>query len=140
MVDNNPTLRPLSIEFAYNLHVVARIGYLIVFCCFFLHPAVYRSDEKMARNVGEMLKVAKRSVCVVGMTLRYRKNNPGEVVITGENGEQRVLRSTPDWSEAAVNSDHLWIPTSASGDLCYLAEAECTVSSSSHFIQTSIPD
>jgi len=54
------------------------------------------------------------------------KNNPGEVVITGENGEQRVLRSTPDWSEAAVNSDHLWIPTSASGDLCYLAEAECT--------------
>lgn len=60
--------------------------------------------------------------------LKRRKNNPGEVVITGENGEQRVLRSTPDWTDSAINADHLWIPTSASGDLCYVPESECTVS------------
>ena len=56
-----------------------------------------------------------------------RKNSPGEVVITSESGERRVLRSTPDWSEAAANADHLWVATSASGDLCYVGESECTV-------------
>ena len=55
-----------------------------------------------------------------------RKNNPGEVVIQSENGERRVLRSTPDWTEEAVNGDHLWVATSASGDLCYV-DQECTV-------------
>ena len=63
----------------------------------------------------------------------YRKNNPGEVVITSENGERRVLRSTPCWTEEAVNADHLWVATSASGDLCYASEAECTVSNSFFF-------
>lgn len=48
-------------------------------------------------------------------------------MIQGENGERRVLRSTPDWSEEAINADHLWSPTSASGDLCYVGETECTV-------------
>ncbi len=57
----------------------------------------------------------------------YRKNNPGEVVIQSENGERRVLRSTPDWTEEAVNGDHLWVATSASGDLCYVLDQECTV-------------
>lgn len=57
-----------------------------------------------------------------------RKNNPGEVVIQSENGERRVLRSTPDWTEEAINGDHLWVPTSASGDLCHVLDQDCTVS------------
>jgi hypothetical protein len=62
-----------------------------------------------------------------------RKNSPGEVVITSENGERRVLRSTPDWSEDALNTDHLWVTTSASGDLCYVGDSECTVSRPLYF-------
>nr|CAH0110723.1 unnamed protein product [Daphnia galeata] len=55
-----------------------------------------------------------------------KKNNPGEVVIQSENGERRVLRSTPDWTEEAINGDHLWMPTSASGDLCHVLDQDCT--------------
>ncbi|XP_046651629.1 eye-specific diacylglycerol kinase-like isoform X4 [Daphnia pulicaria] len=55
-----------------------------------------------------------------------RKNNPGEVVIQSENGERRVLRSTPDWTDEAINGDHLWMPTSASGDLCHVLDQDCT--------------
>ena len=59
----------------------------------------------------------------------HRKNNPGEVVIQSENGERRILRSTPDWTDEAVNAEHVWMPTSASGDLCYVStDHECNVS------------
>mgnify|MGYP005984193133 CR=1 FL=1 len=47
--------------------------------------------------------------------------------LVGDVGE-RVLRSTPDWSEAATNGDHLWVPTSVSGDFCYSGDLDCTVS------------
>ena len=48
-------------------------------------------------------------------------------MIQSENGERRVLRSTPDWTEEAINGDHLWMPTSASGDLCHVLDQDCTV-------------
>ncbi|CAL4063972.1 unnamed protein product, partial [Meganyctiphanes norvegica] len=48
-----------------------------------------------------------------------------EVEIQCENGERRVLRSTCDWAETAINGDHLWCPTSASGDFCYVGEENC---------------
>ncbi|XP_047003270.1 eye-specific diacylglycerol kinase isoform X3 [Schistocerca americana] len=44
----------------------------------------------------------------------------------GSDGSERVLRSTPDWGEAALNGDHLWVPTSASGDFCYVGDADCS--------------
>jgi hypothetical protein len=47
----------------------------------------------------------------------------GESAPAGE----RQLRSTPDWGEGAINGDHLWVPTSASGDLCYVGDSECQV-------------
>ncbi|XP_050672620.1 eye-specific diacylglycerol kinase isoform X2 [Leptidea sinapis] len=40
-------------------------------------------------------------------------------------GGPRVLRSTPDWSEAAISGEHLWSPTSMSGDCCYVGDPEC---------------
>jgi len=55
-------------------------------------------------------------------TFLYRK------AVSSDASEQRVLRSTPDWSETANNSEHLWVPTSASGDFCYVGESDCTVS------------
>lgn len=68
------------------------------------------------------------SLCCNGLIVRLdsRKNTPGEIVIQSDNGI-RVLRSTPDWSEGAINGDHLWTPTSASGDLCYVESQDCSV-------------
>lgn len=40
----------------------------------------------------------------------------------------RQIRQTPDWSENAVANDHLWVPTSVSGDFCYVGDSDCTVS------------
>uniref|UniRef100_A0A6A7FXB6 Diacylglycerol kinase n=4 Tax=Hirondellea gigas TaxID=1518452 RepID=A0A6A7FXB6_9CRUS len=48
-----------------------------------------------------------------------------EVEIRCDNGEKRIIRSTCDWNETAVNGDHLWCPTSASGDFCYVGEDVC---------------
>lgn len=41
--------------------------------------------------------------------------------------QQRQPRQTPDWGENAVAGDHLWSPTSISGDFCYVGDTECTV-------------
>ncbi|XP_058628461.1 diacylglycerol kinase iota isoform X3 [Onychostoma macrolepis] len=43
------------------------------------------------------------------------------------NGPAKEVRSTVDWSENAVNGDHLWLETNCSGDLCYLGEETCMV-------------
>ena len=55
-----------------------------------------------------------------------RKAIQGEIKISTESGETRTLRSAPDWGESAINADHLWVSTSASGDLCYVGENECS--------------
>ena len=55
-----------------------------------------------------------------------RKAATGEIEIEAEGG-RRTLRSTCDWSEAAVNGEHLWMPTSASGDFCYVPDPDCSV-------------
>ncbi|KAH9412869.1 hypothetical protein DERP_009851 [Dermatophagoides pteronyssinus] len=55
------------------------------------------------------------------------KTVQGEIKIQAENGETRVLRSAPDWTESAILGDHIWVSTSTSGsDLCYVGENKCT--------------
>ncbi|VEN64484.1 unnamed protein product, partial [Callosobruchus maculatus] len=44
---------------------------------------------------------------------------------TSDAAKKRVLRTTPDWEETAVNGDHLWVPTSVSGDFCYAGDSDC---------------
>uniref|UniRef100_A0A8D8M3J0 Diacylglycerol kinase n=1 Tax=Cacopsylla melanoneura TaxID=428564 RepID=A0A8D8M3J0_9HEMI len=44
----------------------------------------------------------------------------------GSDGTSRQIRQTPDWGDSALNGDHLWVPTNASGDMCYVADADCT--------------
>ncbi|XP_061705739.1 eye-specific diacylglycerol kinase isoform X3 [Cydia pomonella] len=45
---------------------------------------------------------------------------------TAEEGSgERVLRSTPDWGEAAVSGEHLWTAYTVSGENCYIGELEC---------------
>ncbi|KAM9772498.1 diacylglycerol kinase iota isoform 3-T3 [Syngnathus typhle] len=41
------------------------------------------------------------------------------------NGPGKELRTRMDWTENAVNGDHLWMETSCSGELCYLGEDAC---------------
>ncbi|XP_053170152.1 diacylglycerol kinase iota [Scomber japonicus] len=41
------------------------------------------------------------------------------------NGPNKELRAGVDWTENAVNGDHLWMETSCSGELCYLGEDTC---------------
>ncbi|KAH9493391.1 hypothetical protein DERF_014144 [Dermatophagoides farinae] len=56
-----------------------------------------------------------------------QKTVQGEIKIQAENGETRVLRSAPDWTESAILGDHIWVSTSTSGsDLCYVGENKCT--------------
>ncbi|OCT58138.1 hypothetical protein XELAEV_18002467mg [Xenopus laevis] len=43
------------------------------------------------------------------------------------NGPAKELRMTLDWTENAVNGEHLWQETNVSGDLCYLGEENCQV-------------
>ncbi|XP_078077475.1 diacylglycerol kinase iota-like [Mustelus asterias] len=44
-----------------------------------------------------------------------------------KNGPTREMRTCPDWTENAINGDHVWLETNVSGDYCYLGEENCLV-------------
>ncbi|KAK9497653.1 hypothetical protein O3M35_004341 [Rhynocoris fuscipes] len=44
----------------------------------------------------------------------------------GTNLKNSILRTTPDWSENAVDGDHLWATTKESFDVCYVGDQDCT--------------
>lgn len=44
------------------------------------------------------------------------------------SSEPRKISQIPDWSESAIAGEHLWMPSSMSGDLCNVGDSECTVS------------
>lgn len=39
---------------------------------------------------------------------------------------KKDFRSTVDWSDMAVSTEHLWLETSASGDSCYVMDPDCS--------------
>uniref|UniRef100_A0A8C8FQN7 Diacylglycerol kinase n=1 Tax=Oncorhynchus tshawytscha TaxID=74940 RepID=A0A8C8FQN7_ONCTS len=43
------------------------------------------------------------------------------------NGPSKEMRTSVDWTETAVNGEHLWLETSCSGELCYLGEDTCVL-------------
>nr|XP_016852579.1 PREDICTED: diacylglycerol kinase iota isoform X3 [Anolis carolinensis] len=43
------------------------------------------------------------------------------------NGPVKESRMALEWTENAVNGEHLWLETNVSGDLCYLGEESCQV-------------
>ncbi|XP_077325358.1 diacylglycerol kinase iota isoform X9 [Lithobates pipiens] len=51
--------------------------------------------------------------------------------LTVSNGPLKEPRTSLDWTENAVNGEHLWQETNVSGDLCYLGEDNCQVKFSS---------
>uniref|UniRef100_A0A1A7WD70 Diacylglycerol kinase n=1 Tax=Iconisemion striatum TaxID=60296 RepID=A0A1A7WD70_9TELE len=50
---------------------------------------------------------------------------PQPTLPPASNGPNKDLRTCVDWTENAVNGDHLWMETSCSGELCYLGEDAC---------------
>ncbi|XP_063761337.1 diacylglycerol kinase iota isoform X13 [Eleginops maclovinus] len=50
---------------------------------------------------------------------------PHPALPPASNGPNKELRTALDWTENAVNGDHLWMETSCSGELCYLGEDTC---------------
>uniref|UniRef100_A0A1A8EWW7 Diacylglycerol kinase n=3 Tax=Nothobranchius korthausae TaxID=1143690 RepID=A0A1A8EWW7_9TELE len=50
---------------------------------------------------------------------------PQPTLPPASNGPNKELRTCVDWTENAVNGDHLWMETSCSGELCYLGEDAC---------------
>ncbi|KAG9511064.1 Eye-specific diacylglycerol kinase, partial [Fragariocoptes setiger] len=55
-----------------------------------------------------------------------RKFIQGEINVTMDSGEQRTLRSFPDWSHKAIPGDHLWVFLGTSSDVCYVGESDCS--------------
>ncbi|XP_010139214.1 PREDICTED: diacylglycerol kinase iota-like, partial [Buceros rhinoceros silvestris] len=47
--------------------------------------------------------------------------------IAVSNGPVKEARAALEWTENAVNGEHLWLETNVSGDLCYLGEESCQV-------------
>uniref|UniRef100_A0A8K9X234 Diacylglycerol kinase n=1 Tax=Oncorhynchus mykiss TaxID=8022 RepID=A0A8K9X234_ONCMY len=47
------------------------------------------------------------------------------------NGPSKEMRTSVDWTETAVNGEHLWLETSCSGELCYLGEDTCVLKTKS---------
>ncbi|XP_048010872.1 diacylglycerol kinase iota isoform X7 [Megalobrama amblycephala] len=113
-------------------------------------PVVRKGGNRLKRQNGRMIRaqrtVEENRVCGKGRKrkvtwyhrlLGYRKaisrsglqhlgpaQNPFPAL---SNGPAKELRNTVDWSENAVNGDHLWLETNCSGDLCYLGEETCLV-------------
>ncbi|XP_063761325.1 diacylglycerol kinase iota isoform X2 [Eleginops maclovinus] len=56
---------------------------------------------------------------------------PHPALPPASNGPNKELRTALDWTENAVNGDHLWMETSCSGELCYLGEDTCLLKTAS---------
>ncbi|XP_055301129.1 eye-specific diacylglycerol kinase isoform X8 [Sitodiplosis mosellana] len=72
--------------------------------------------------------VRSRSVDIVLPTneqARYKALALAGPSMSKRNGTRKISQ-VPDWSDSAQASDHLWQPTSISGDFCYVGESECS--------------
>lgn len=106
-----------------NTHVKSEwtlIHHTLIFVCFFFHfhfPWLCAG----VKNQNVHCKLFFRIYCWTLLTKVFICSRR-----SGEGGA-RVLRSTPDWGDGAVSGEHLWTPTSVSGDCCYVGDAECQV-------------
>ncbi|XP_050524780.1 eye-specific diacylglycerol kinase isoform X3 [Daktulosphaira vitifoliae] len=51
---------------------------------------------------------------------------PPDKGTAGVDGNEKLLKIVPDWTEDAINDDHLWSVTAHNVDFCYIGESECT--------------
>ncbi|XP_031636667.1 eye-specific diacylglycerol kinase isoform X3 [Contarinia nasturtii] len=90
-----------------------------------------KTEELQSKNDGFLSvptnAVRSRSVDIVLPTneqARYKALSLAGPSMSKRN-EARKISQVPDWSDSAQAGDHLWQPTSISGDFCYVGESEC---------------
>uniref|UniRef100_A0A8C3Y7S0 Diacylglycerol kinase n=1 Tax=Catharus ustulatus TaxID=91951 RepID=A0A8C3Y7S0_CATUS len=103
---NSPHLQPLGSEEAFLLQ-----PHILEAACV-LHIYLIASPLVSSRKA-----IAKSS-------LQHMIAQPNPALAVRSDSE-RQLRSTVDWSEAAVYGEHIWFETSVSGDFCYVGEQYC---------------
>nr|XP_033813648.1 diacylglycerol kinase iota [Geotrypetes seraphini] len=81
--------------------------------------------EEKLRNLTLRKQVSyRKAISRSGLQHLAPANNPSLAIYSGP---LKKPRTTLDWSENAVNGEHLWLETNISGDLCYLGEESCQV-------------
>lgn len=102
------------LKYCLNVLVLNKIFLFIMFYSFFLE-VLHFSYRLFISSVQPSIIYFVLFLC--------RKAHPDKV------SDAKQYRTTPDWSDDAVNGDHLWTPAQMSGDLCYAGDMlECTVS------------
>uniref|UniRef100_A0A3Q3W9X9 Uncharacterized protein n=1 Tax=Mola mola TaxID=94237 RepID=A0A3Q3W9X9_MOLML len=94
---------------------VSRIHFLFFFVCLFL----------LAKHL--FFVVSRKAISRSGL---QHLGPPQPSLPPASNGPNKELRTCVDWTENAMNGDHLWMETSCSGELCYLGEDTCLLKTS----------
>ncbi|XP_053574966.1 diacylglycerol kinase iota isoform X2 [Bombina bombina] len=79
----------------------------------------YSSDNETGTDV-----ISRKAISRSGLQHLAPVHCPNVAI---SNGPVKEPRTSLDWTENAVNGEHLWQETNLSGDLCYLGEENCQV-------------
>ncbi|XP_015487001.1 diacylglycerol kinase zeta isoform X4 [Parus major] len=75
-----------------------------------------------SRRIKHWPAVYKKAIAKSSLQHMVAQPNPA---LAMRNDSERQIRSTVDWSEAAVYGEHIWFETNVSGDFCYVGEQNC---------------
>ncbi|XP_066446431.1 diacylglycerol kinase iota isoform X3 [Eleutherodactylus coqui] len=84
----------------------------------------YTSSCESSEGEGDIYRLSRKAISRSGLQHLAPVHCP---TLTISNGPLKEPRTTLDWTENAVNGEHLWQETNVSGDLCYLGEENCQV-------------
>ncbi|XP_039560712.1 diacylglycerol kinase zeta isoform X6 [Passer montanus] len=75
-----------------------------------------------SRRIKHRPAVYKKAIAKSSLQHMVAQPNPA---LAMRSDSERQIRSTVDWSEAAVYGEHIWFETNVSGDFCYVGEQNC---------------
>uniref|UniRef100_A0A8C3UWS0 Diacylglycerol kinase n=1 Tax=Catharus ustulatus TaxID=91951 RepID=A0A8C3UWS0_CATUS len=90
-----------------------------------LQPGLLPSEAACVLHIyliASPLVSSRKAIAKSSLQHMIAQPNPALAV---RSDSERQLRSTVDWSEAAVYGEHIWFETSVSGDFCYVGEQYC---------------
>ncbi|XP_075458712.1 diacylglycerol kinase iota isoform X4 [Ascaphus truei] len=82
------------------------------------------SSSSSSESESGPLGISRKAISRSGLQHLAPVNCPNLAI---SNGPMKEPRTSLDWTENAVNGEHLWQETNVSGDLCYLGEENCQV-------------
>ncbi|XP_039407673.1 diacylglycerol kinase zeta isoform X2 [Corvus cornix cornix] len=74
------------------------------------------------RRIKHRPVVYKKAIAKSSLQHMVAQPNPALAL---RSDSERQIRSTVDWSEAAVYGEHIWFETNVSGDFCYVGDQNC---------------